>query len=163
MGTECEDRATKLKGTITHWCMNMAGHVTYLFQPKGLNPETGKPVSRIYMPIERLIVPKGGLESTDVPFEILGSQVTDEATGFTGMAISFIRHRNGCFHVDIQPEGVLPKTNSPVDSTEFDIRGCVGPNVPKWSEEEIRESERRQPSPIGDGISPNPFDGKTGD
>lgn len=109
------------------------------------------------MPIERLILPENAMEETDIPFEILGSHVTDEASGFNGMAISFVRHRNGCFHVEIQPYGALPKTNSPVVAREFDIRGCVGEQIPVLTEAEVKESERRTPSPDGDRF-PGVFD-----
>ena len=146
LGTCCKDKATELKGTLTHWIYNMDGHVDYLLQPRGVN-EDGQPVDKLYLEIDRLIVKEKDFEEVEVPVEILGTQVTDKASGFTGMAISFIRHINGCFHVFIQPKGLLPKNNSPIKRCDFDLRGCEGEKIKELSEAEKKKSQEDTPSP----------------
>jgi hypothetical protein len=147
LGTQCRDKATMLDGTLTHWLMNMSGRVEYLFQPKGLNEENGQPIEKLYLCSERLSASESDLEDIEVPFEILGSQVTDKASGFTGMAIHFIRHINGCFHVEIQPKGRLPKKGTPVSSADFDLRSCTGKKIIELTESELQKSKTEKPSP----------------
>lgn len=146
LGTECRDRATWLNGTVTHWLMNMGGSVDYMFQPKGLDEEM-QPIKRLYLCAERLTVKEGDFEDVDVPFDILGTQVTNTASGFTGMATLFVRHPSGCFHVEIQPKGMLPKKGTPISSREFDLRECFGDRIPKLTKKEHEESTVKEPSP----------------
>jgi hypothetical protein len=146
LGTECRDKATEITGTVTHWVMNMGGRVEYLFQPRGLDEE-GAPLKKLYLCRERLEVSEGNFEMVEVPFEILGSQVTDKASGFTGMATQFIRHINGCFHVEIQPKGMLPKKGTVTQSRDFDLRACVGEKIAVLTDEERSASHRERPSP----------------
>lgn len=147
LGTESRDKATGLHGTVTHWIMDMGGTIEYLFQPKGLDEE-GAPLKKLYLCAARLEMQDSDYESVEVPFDILGSQVTDKASGFTGMAVRFVRHINGCFHVEIQPEGTLPKKGTPIQARDFDLlRGCIGERIPVLTEEEKQESQRRNPSP----------------
>jgi len=152
LGTVCKDRATDLKGTLTHWLLDMDQTITYLFQPEGINPENGQPVAKISLEQARLEVPQNSLEEIDVPFEILGSTVTDKASGFSGMAVDFVRHVNGCFHVVIQPKGVLPKTNSPIGKADFDLRQCSGDKIPEFKPAEVDKSRKDYPSPTGDTL-----------
>ncbi len=144
--TTCVDKATELEGTLTHWMYNIGGSVDYLFQPKKLDEE-GQPVKKLYLETERLNVKPEDFEEVEVPVEILGTQVTDNASGFTGMAISFIRHVNGCFHVFIQPKGLNKKNNAPILRNDFDLRGCSGEMISKLSEAELKKSEAEAPSP----------------
>jgi len=83
-----------------------------------------------------------------VPIEILGTIVTDKPSGFTGMAIDFIRHINGCFHVTIQPKGLLKKNGNPIQKADFDLRQCTGKKIKELSESELKESKKKNPSPI---------------
>ncbi|MCX6790110.1 MAG: hypothetical protein NTV60_01120 [Candidatus Kaiserbacteria bacterium] len=146
LGTTCEDRATGLKGTLTHWIIQMSGVIDYVFQPKGLD-ENGQPFKKLYLCLDRLSVKEGDFEMVDVPFEILGTQVTDKASGFNGMAIAFIRHINGCFHVDIQPKGTVPKTGAPISSHDFDLRSCTGKKIIELSKPALEKSRVEKPSP----------------
>lgn len=146
LGTECPDSATGLEGTLTHWSMDMAGVVNYIFQPRGLNDE-GQPLKRLYVGVERLQVSERNFEEVDVPFEILGSQVTDKASGYVGMAVEFVRHISGCFHVVIQPKGKSPKTGASITPSDFDLRGCTGEKIQVLTESARRESQERTPSP----------------
>lgn len=145
LGTECKDSATGLKGTLTHWIMDMGGVVSYLFQPRGLTDE-GQPVERLYLCRARLITKDADHEMIEAPFEILGSKVTDKASGFTGTAITLIRHLNGCFHIEIQPAGVLP-TKKPIQTRDFDVRACTGEKIPVLTPAQRRASEEEAPSP----------------
>lgn len=149
MGTEALDRATGLVGQTTHWIMGMSGAITYFVQPRGLDSE-GQPLGKLFMPAERLEVKDSDFEEIDIPFNILGTTVTDDASGFTGMAINLIRHRNGCFHVNIQPSGKVKKTGKPIEAREFDIRGCSGEQIPVLTEEQMKQSEEKNPSPTDD-------------
>ena len=80
LGTSCVERATGLKGAVTHWTCNMGKNVSYLFQPRGLDDE-GAPVKKQFLCKERLNVSEGDFEEVEVPFEILGTQVEDKASG----------------------------------------------------------------------------------
>lgn len=164
LGAECTEKATGLNGAVTHWLMDMGGKITYLFQPKRINPDTGQPVSKLIIEIERIQANPKDFEEVDIPIEILGSHVADKASGFNGMAVAFIRHLNGCFHVQIQPSGVLQKTNSPIAKMEFDLRQCKGEKIVELTPEEMKESKAKRPSPTGDtfsGPSPQSITGET--
>ncbi len=149
LGTQCKDKATGLTGTLTHWIINEEGMVVYLFQPRHLDLD-GQPVKKICLEATRLKVKDDDFENVWIPFEILGTPVTDMASGFAGTAVEFVRHINGCFHVMIQPKGLSKKTNEPIKSAEFDLRQCTGPMIVKLSEEELVESRAATPSPTGD-------------
>jgi hypothetical protein len=126
--------------------MEMDGEVKYVFQPAGLNKE-GQPVNRSYLSAARLEVTEGDYELVEVPFEILGTTVRDDASGFEGMAISLIQHINGCFHVEIQPPGLLEESKMPVKACEFDLRRCSGEAIKSLTESEYQQSVKRNPSP----------------
>ncbi len=149
LGTVCADTATKLEGTLTHWVFGMDDTVRYIFQPKGLDDE-GTPVKKLLLADRRLKVKDSDFEEVEVPVDILGTQVTAKASGFTGMAIEFIRHINGCFHVTIQPAGLAKKTKEAIRACDFDLRECTGPKIVELSEPELKKSKREQPSPTGD-------------
>lgn len=150
LGTVCKDKGTGLEGTLTHWYCDMGGRVDYLFQPTGINTDDGQPIDKIGLEMERLIFDENSQEEVEIPTEILGTKVWDKASGFSGIAVSFIRHPNGCFHVVIQPQGRLAKTNSPVRKRDFDLRQCAGPAIKELSSQELRKSEEDRPSPTGD-------------
>jgi len=149
LGTECLDKATCLKGTLTHWVVNMGGDVYYLFQPKGLDEE-GQPIKRLILELARLKFDVEMFETVDVPLEILGTIVTDKPSGFTGMAVEFVRHVNGCFHVVIQPQGILAKTKNPIQKGDFDLRSCTGKKIIELSNAERKKSKEECPSPTSD-------------
>lgn len=155
LGTRCIDKATKLKGTLTHWTISMSNQINYFFQPKGLD-ETGQPVDRLFLEVDRLDVKKKDFEEVEVPFEILGTTVTDDPSGFTGMGVAFVRHINGCFHVYIQPEGLQRKNNSPVQRCDFDLRSCSGKMIKKLSEKALKKSKKEEPSPSGKNFDMTP-------
>jgi len=144
--TECIDKATGLTGTVTHWIMSMDLHVEYLFQPKGLTEE-GQPHDKMYLNAARLEVKDSDYEMVDVPTEILGTKVTDKASGFAGMATQFVHHTSGCFHVVVQPAGKNKKTGKRIESYDFDLRMLTGKNIPKQTKAERKEDERARPSP----------------
>jgi len=149
LGTVCKDKATKLEGTLTHWIVDLGKKVNYLFQPKGLD-EDGRPVGKLYLVEERLEIKENDFEMVDVPFKILGSIVTSKASGFTGMAVEFMRHINGCFHVVIQPSGMSQKTKAPIGKHDFDLRECTGKKIIEMNEAELAKSKVKNPSPTGD-------------
>ncbi len=132
----------------------MEGSISYLFQPKGLDEE-GQPVEKLHLEATRLEVTDKNFENVEVPAEILGTKVTSNASGFTGMAIGFMRHINGCFHVVIQPEGMLKKTNKPIQRCDFDLRECSGPMIVEMSKAALKKSKDKNPSPTGDSLRDN--------
>lgn len=146
LGTVCVDKATELKGTLTHWVLDMGYKVSYIFQPKGLD-ENGQPVPKLFLETPRLKVAEEDFEMIDVPFEVLGTIVTDRASGFKGMAVEFVRHVNGCFHVVIQPRGFSEKTRTAIQKCEFDLRQCTGPKIIELSQKELEDSKKACPSP----------------
>lgn len=150
--TLCVDSATKLEGRVTHWKINMDEQIGYLFQPAGLNPEDGQPVRAVYLEPARLVLPKDTdcYEQAEVPVEILGTQVTHDASGFTGTATAFVRHPHGCFHVYIQPAGRLKKTNGPIDEANFALTGCSGEKIIPQTAAEKKAEEIKKPSPAGE-------------
>ncbi len=145
LGTSCVDRATGLTGTLTHWIMGMDARVYYIFQPKGLNEER-QPIKKMYVNAERLTVKPGDYESREVPFDILGTQVKNAASGFEGMAITFILHNTGCFHVEVQPKGELPK-GGPIASHEFALTELSGKAIPVQTKEQRARTIADTPSP----------------
>ncbi|MEK7646241.1 MAG: hypothetical protein AAB381_00910 [Patescibacteria group bacterium] len=147
LGTECEDKATKTKGRVTHWICDMEYRIDYLFQPHGTSPEDGQPIKKLYLETARLQFEGEPYEEVEVPVEILGTQVTDKASGFTGMAVSFLRSINGCFHVFIQPSTIVEKTGCPVAKTDFDLRECEGAMITQLQTEELERSRVTTPSP----------------
>lgn len=146
LGIVCVDKATGLKGMLTHWIMNMSHTIDYIFQPKGLD-EDGQPVPKILLDLQRLKVADEDFEMVDVPVEILGTEVEDKASGFKGMAVEFIRHVNGCFHVAIQPPGFSSKTKTAIKKCEFDLRQCAGAKIVELSKKELEASKCERPSP----------------
>ena len=147
LGTVCHDKATQLEGTLTHWVMNMEKSIEYLFQPQGLNEEQ-QPLKKLMLCKERLSSLKDSdFEYVEVPFDVLGTIVTNKPSGFTGLAVQFIRHMNGCFHVEIQPAGTLAKTGTSIASNEFDLRECTGEKIQALSQEEHEVSITKTPSP----------------
>lgn len=147
LGTSCVDKATGLTGTLTHWIVGMDARVYYVFQPKGLN-EDQQPMKKIYLCAERLVVKAADYENREVPFNILGSQVKNAASGFTGMAITFILHNTGCFHVEVQPKGALPK-GGPISSNEFALTELSGKEIPVQTKEQRAATIADRPSPTG--------------
>ncbi len=151
LGTVCKDRATKLEGTLTHWIIEMDQHIVYLFQPRGLD-ENRMPVKKLLLGVSRLETEEGDFETVEIPFEILGTKVADKASGFAGMAVQFVRHINGCFHVSIQPEGLIERTGLPIAICDFDLRQCTGDKIIELSETALAESRMARPSPTGDSF-----------
>lgn len=145
-----KDRATGLIGRIAMWTVDMGHRLDYVWQPKVLNKETGHPIDRFYFPAERLETVPDNFHEVEVPLEILGKQVTDDNTGFTGMAIALVQHVNGCFHVVIQPSQILENTGAPVARREVDLRQCSGEGIPKWDAVALAQSKVERPSPDGE-------------
>ena len=146
LGVECRDKATQLKGALTHWIMDMGGNIQYLFQPLGVD-EDGQPLKKLCVCEARLLVKEGDWETIEVPFEVLGTSATDKASGFTGTATHFVRHINGCFHAQIQPKGKVKKTGAQIDPCEFDLRQLVGPKIQRWTKDALKRSKEEKPSP----------------
>lgn len=146
LGSIVTDKVTGIQGMATHLHIEMNGQRFYNFQPRGLHPETGEPVARLWVVEERLV---GGeaVPEPDLPLTVLGTEVEDVASGFMGTAINLCLHINGCVHVDVQPKGVLGKTGAPGKAVEFDIRRLKGSAVPVLTDAQLDADKKTRPSP----------------
>lgn len=143
--TKAKDIATGFKGMLTHLFVGMDRVQKYALQPHMLTSDTRQPVKPYWLPSEQL-KHDGELVEQELPLDVIGTQVTDEASGFSGMCIGLTLHSSGCVHIDIQPSGTT-KEGARVEVENFDIRRCTGPALKKLSEPKRQESERRNPSP----------------
>lgn len=149
LGSYVTDKATGLEGMVTHLQIEMDKTEYLRFQPRGLNPKSGQPVDSMWLVETRL---EGGnrIPTPDLPVHVLGTIVEDEASGFTGMAISLILHINGCVHFNVQAKG-LQDTGAPIGECNFDIRRLKGEAITPMTKEEQKIDEKKKPSPSGDG------------
>lgn len=145
LNTDVKDTATGLKGRLTHMLIEHGGTTYYLFQPRGLTTKTREPLDGFWITPQRV---KGGVEipTPELPTEVLGTEVTDDASGFKGIAIGLKLHVNGCVHLDVQAPG-LTAEGERIKAQDFDIRRLSGKAIKKMTEQEQAESERKHPSP----------------
>lgn len=141
--TLCKDTATGAKGMITHVVILLDHSIHYVFGPAGLN-EDGVPLDMKLLTAAQLS--SKDYDDIEVPVEILGSTLTDDASGYTGTAIELWMHPNGCFHVMIQSKG-RAKDGEMVKPKDFDIRQCSGAKLTKVSEAVKERSRKVSPSP----------------
>lgn len=127
--TKCTDSATGLDGTVCAIEILKDGEVEYLFQPKGLNPETKVPLNRFPVKAWRLNVKDSDYEDRDVPIQDIGKLVKDTVSGYQGTIVSVIVHLNGCCHYVLQAPGVSQNGN-PIRMIEVDPRSCEGVTLP---------------------------------
>jgi len=147
LGKPMKDKVTGLEGMLTHLQVEgKAGFMIYMFQPRGLNPETKQPVDCFWLTPDRI---HGGIE-VDEPYlarDVIGTEVEDMASGFRGTAVAAILHINGCLHIDVQPPGVVEKTGAKIKTHNFDIRRLQGERVPLLDDEALEKSKAATPSP----------------
>jgi hypothetical protein len=156
LGTIVKDEATGLEGMLTHLQVEMDLRQFYAFQPRGLSPEDGKPLRSLWL-IESRLGGKLAHVGTELPIEVLGTEVKDAASGFSGMAINLCQHISGCVHVGVQCKGTHAKTGAPVGEVDFDIRRLEGKAIKVLSEEERDADQKANPSPVGiESYSPRP-------
>lgn len=146
LGITVTEIATGLKGYLTHLQVELDQRQFYAFCPIGLHSETGKPLKSHWIVAERIKQPVKWIE-IDMPVDILGTIVTNKASGFKGMATALILHVNGCIHVQLQARGAL-KAGEIAPACDFDIRECEGPAIKALSQKNLSESKRVKPSPI---------------
>lgn len=146
LGTIVSDTVSGTKGMLTHCCINMQENDCYIYQPAGLNPKTGQPVTAIMVDKARI---KGASDIEVVlPLEVLGSTGEDTASGFKGTIIGLTYHINGCVHVEIKPKGTTKETGSTIESHEFDIRRIKGSKIKMVTSEKLAKSIKETPSPM---------------
>ncbi len=146
LGSPVMDCATQLPGMVTHMQVEMNKSVYYLFQPRGLSPETGEPVKGLWVVGTRL---QGGetIPMPALPLEVIGTEVEDRASGFAGVAVSICLHISGCVHVSVQPKGRFEKTGAAVCACDFDIRRLQGAAIKPMTEQEREADQAEKPSP----------------
>lgn len=144
LGTMVKDKVTGMRGMLTHLLSEGENRV-YLFQPRGLNPETGEPIRSIWIDPDRVV---DGQEVSDtyLALEVLGTEVEDKASGFKGTAVGTFLHINGCLHIDVQPSGTT-KNGGVIKRQDFDIRRMSGKAIKQLSDDELDQSKQRTPSP----------------
>ncbi len=145
LGSKNIDRATGLPGVITHAFIDMDEQVRYLFQPGGLNSDSGAPVHGIIIVGQRFKDQKP-LVDVDVPLDVLGTHVEHQTNDFNGMAIGIVVHVDGCVHVHVQPAGTTKK-NEPIEPQDFSIRLLKGKAIKKMTEKELATDRAEKPSP----------------
>ena len=146
LGTEVTDITAGQVGMLTHMQVEMNLNEYYNFQPRGLNPKTGEPVDVRWL-VDSSI--EGGVEVIPpyLPLELLGSQVTDNASGFAGTVVSLRLHINGCVHASVQSSQILETGTVPL-SVDFDIRRLSGEKIPVLTDEALETSQSINPSPM---------------
>lgn len=145
LGTIITDKVTETEGMLTYLTVDLDNRVCYIYQPRGLNPETKQPVERIFIETSRISNAK--TEEIDLPLHILGTQAEDIATGFVGTVTSIIYHINGCIHVELKPKGILKNTGATITACEFDIRRVKGKAITPLNSKQLKESIKDKPSP----------------
>lgn len=145
LNTKVIDKITETEGMLVIAVLDMDRTVRYVFQPRGLNPETHQPVTRIVL--EKVRVQGASEIEVNLPVEVLGTEVEDRATGFKGIAVQLSYYVNGCVHFDVKPKGILTKTGDTIESYEFDYRRLMGPAIKVMSKEELKKDQEKAPSP----------------
>ena len=145
LGCDMSDKASGAKGQLTH-VQTDGDNTYYLFQPKGLNPETGLPVDSKWICAWRVV---DGLKvQVELPIELVGTAVRDRASGFGGIVTFVELHINGCLHALIQAKGEVKKTGAMVVESNFDIRRLTGARVPTFgSDGAMVRHMKKKPSP----------------
>ena len=146
LGQIVTDKFTETTGMLMCFNIDTIGNELYLFQPKQISPKTLAPVGVFWLTADRL----GEVlkEKVELPTEILGTIVVDEATSFKGSVIDITYHLNGCVHVNIKAAGIIPETGSTIDTYEVDYRRLSGEFVNKMTEAEVTKSKKEKPSPV---------------
>lgn len=143
-----KDRFTGQKGAAVLLDINTDGSRTYLFQPRNLSPETHQPVTPFWTTEDRLEGAKMVPLPQRIPFEALGTIVTDSVTGFSGSLLGFAIHPTGCLHVQIQPAGTQ-KSGEKIAACDFCITRVTGKELTRLSKAEVEAEHRTRPSPTG--------------
>lgn len=146
LGIMCTDTVTGLKGMLTHFHVELNGARFYNFQPHGLNPKTGQPQEMLWI-VEGRVSGGQDVDEPDLPVNVLGTQVQDKASGFSGTATALTLHINGCVHIIVQPKGRLAETGDTIKQHEFDIRRLVGDAIKALTEDEYQKDIVKRPSP----------------
>jgi hypothetical protein len=159
LGSIVTDVATGLKGMLILYQVSMDGSRQYVMQPEGLDRETCQPVKPIWLVPTRI---SGGeiIPEPDLSTQILGTQVEDEATGFSGTAIDVLLFMSGCLHVTVQPKGKLDKTGASVQPHDFDILRLKGKAIVPMTEPQKEERKKEKPSPMGIERQDRPIPGE---
>lgn len=144
LGKPVTDIATGMKGMLVHMQYYLGGNLFYNFQPLGLDKKTGLPLGSFWVGKDRI----KGLETEEVelPTEILGTIVTDEASGFTGTATAIVLHISGCVHIEITPADT-DEHGCAVKAIDLDIRRLKGKAVKIMTEPERKRDQQQRPSP----------------
>lgn len=149
LNVKCKDTASDEVGILSH--VEVTGDKTngYVFRPARLNSDTRIPVEPLYLTANRIVDMEGkplkDIE-TDLPLEVLDTEVTAANTGFTGTAVTIVLHINGCCHINVQAKGVTEKGEQ-IPVQNFDIRELTGEAIKPLTPVQLEESKKKTPSP----------------
>lgn len=148
------DKATGMKGIVDMLHIEMDRSITYRFQPSAISPKTKVPIDSIWATQERFT---GGvhIDMPNLPLAILGTEVEDIGTGFSGMAIRMQLHSTGCVHFNVQAKGVNDEGNA-IKTENFSILRLKWTAIKKLSEDEAANERREKPSPGQFSMPPMP-------
>lgn len=106
LGSTVRDAITGFTGIATQRCDHLNGNVQYALQPKG--NEDGAYPEAIFLDYHTLDVVDEGVSDRASPLAetdiVLGQEVRDRASGFTGIATMKNSYLNGCVHFGVLPE-----------------------------------------------------------
>lgn len=86
-------------------------------------------------------------DEIEINCSVLGTEVTDKATGFKGTAISLYFYINGCTHFEVKPKGIIKKTGEAIKSFDFDIRRLKGKAIKELTDIKLKKDQKFKPSP----------------
>lgn len=148
LGTQVLDRSTQQWGMLTLMQIEANDSRLYHFQPHGLAPKTGVPLEGRWI-VANFIEKGVEIPDPNIPLEIMGTLAEDKASGYKGRIVSMRYHLNGCIHVSLQSEQIMPETGTVPDSQDFDLRRLKGEKIPVLNEDALEESRKVKPSPMG--------------
>jgi len=123
LGHIAVDRITGLKGIIT-------AVADFLHSPQRieLSPEKlheGAPVKGVWLDVPRLLIGKSKIKAPKFESTVtMGDKVTDNLTGFKGVAVGRFTFLNGCIRIEVASKTL--KDGKPVEPEVFDEQRLTG-------------------------------------
>ena len=119
LGLKVTDSITGIKGILLSMVKTLGGSEKYLLKQYGLNSETNRPHTGIWIESGRI---EDGVSMPEEEFHylyLLGKTVTDTISGFNGVATDIITTLDGGTLVGIQPTAILIKTGTTASIEHF--------------------------------------------
>ena len=149
LDADVEDKATREKGQVTHVRVGIgAGTTWYCVQPKRLDQKKKIPSEAMWAEEGRLVTKDSNWVDIEMPVEMIGTEVTEKASGFKGLCVGLITHHGGCVHAEVQAPG-RDEDGKLIKLQDFDILRLKGEKVPKFTPKEAEQRKKDKPSPAG--------------